>query len=62
MNRVFFFFMMLVFMVMFSVLFILLKTFVEIDITWGQVMMPVWIGIPVISLVRFIFHIMYERL
>lgn len=61
MKKIVFYFLMLLLMVMFSLIFIALKAFMDIDFTWSQCMMPVWIGMPIITGVRFFFYIMYER-
>jgi len=60
MNKTLFYFLMILIMVVFSLVFIALKIFADIDITLSQCMMPMWIGVPIISVIRFLFYIMYE--
>lgn len=61
MKKTVLYFVMLLIMAIFSFVFIALKAFMDIDFTWSQCMMPVWIGMPVITGVKFLFYIMYER-
>lgn len=47
-------FVMTLVMCFFSLVLICFKVFFDIDVTWGQSFMPMWIGIPVINLFWFL--------
>ncbi len=53
-------FVLIMIMCFFALVLMVFKVFFDQDLSWGQCFMPVWIGIPVISLFRYLFHIGYE--